>query len=124
MPTMLVSAYCAPEALLCSKLCQHNLPKPASDQGVTPDEFETSKSPYIFQVVASLPTKACSYIVTLDHHVMIIDILYYIYGRDVIYEQRELVFHRDIQTRENNYEITSAKRECFHTLFSSVWISW
>ena len=31
----------------------------------------------------------------------------------VIYEQRERVFHRDIQTRENNGEYTSAKRECF-----------
>jgi hypothetical protein len=37
--------------------------------------------------------------------------------QDVIYEQRERVFHRDIQTREKMYENTSAKRECFHTLF-------
>ena len=42
---------------------------------------------------------------------------------DVIYEQRERVFHRDIQTRENNGENTSAQRECFCPLFSSVWIS-
>jgi hypothetical protein len=42
----------------------------------------------------------------------------------VIYEQRERVFHRDIQTGEKMYENTSAKRECFHTLFSSVWMSW
>ena len=41
---------------------------------------------------------------------------------DVVYEQRERVFHRDMQTRENN-EYTSAKRECFCPLFSSVWIS-
>ena len=40
--------------------------------------------------------------------------------RDVIYEQQERVFHRDIQTRENNGEYTSAKRECFCPLFSSV----
>ena len=37
----------------------------------------------------------------------------------VIYEQRERVFHRVIQTRENNGEYTSAKRECFCPLFSS-----
>ena len=41
----------------------------------------------------------------------------------VTYEQRERVFHRDIQTRENNGEYTSTKRECFCALFSSVWIS-
>ena len=41
----------------------------------------------------------------------------------VVYEQRERVFHRDIQTRENNGECMSAKRECFCSLFSSVWIS-
>ena len=40
-----------------------------------------------------------------------------------MYEQRERVFHRDIQIRENNGEYTSAKRECFCPLFSSVWIS-
>ena len=39
---------------------------------------------------------------------------------DVIYEQRERVFHRDIQTRENNGENTSAQRECFCPLFSRV----
>ena len=33
------------------------------------------------------------------------------------------MFHRDIQTRENNGKYTSAKRECFCPLFSSVWIS-
>ena len=33
------------------------------------------------------------------------------------------MFHRDIQTRENNGEYRSAKRECFCSLFSSVWIS-
>ena len=33
------------------------------------------------------------------------------------------MFHRDIQTRENNGEYTSAERECFRSLFSSVWIS-
>ena len=38
------------------------------------------------------------------------------------YEQRERVFHQDIQTRENNGENTSAQRECFCPLFSSVWI--
>jgi hypothetical protein len=38
-------------------------------------------------------------------------------GYDVIYEQRERVFHRDIQTRENNvYENTRGKRQCFRTL--------
>ena len=42
---------------------------------------------------------------------------------EVIYEQRERVFHRDIQTRENNGENTSAQRECFCPLLSSVWIS-
>ena len=41
----------------------------------------------------------------------------------VIYEQRERVFHRDIQTRENNGEYTNAKRECFCSLFSSIRIS-
>ena len=40
----------------------------------------------------------------------------------VIYEQRERVFHRDIQTPENNGENTSAQRECFCPLFSSVHI--
>ena len=33
------------------------------------------------------------------------------------------MFHRDIQTRENNGEYTSAKSKCFCPLFSSVWIS-
>ena len=32
------------------------------------------------------------------------------------------MFHRDIQTRENNGENTSAQRECFCPLFSSVWM--
>ena len=32
------------------------------------------------------------------------------------------MFHRDIQTRENNGENTSAQREYFCPLFSSVWI--
>ena len=32
------------------------------------------------------------------------------------------VFHRDIQTRENNGENTSTQRECFYALFSSVCI--
>ena len=40
---------------------------------------------------------------------------------DVIYEQQERVFHRDIQTRENNGENTSAQRQCFCPLFSIVW---
>ena len=42
---------------------------------------------------------------------------------DLIYEQQERVFHWDIQTRENNGEHTSTKRECFCPLFSKVWIS-
>ena len=45
-----------------------------------------------------------------------------IVGKKVIYEQGERVFHRDIQTRENNGENTSAQRECFCPIFSSVWI--
>ena len=42
---------------------------------------------------------------------------------EVLCEQRERVFHWDIQTRENNGEDTSTERECFCLLFSSVWIS-
>ena len=38
---------------------------------------------------------------------------------DVIYEQGERVFHWDIQTRENNGEFTSPRRECFCPLFSN-----
>ena len=34
--------------------------------------------------------------------IKIISVVSYIFICDVIYEQRERVFHRDIQTRENN----------------------
>jgi hypothetical protein len=40
-----------------------------------------------------VPTKKCSYYVLTQIGYM---------NHDVIYEQRERVFHRDIQTRENN----------------------
>ena len=42
---------------------------------------------------------------------------------DVIYEQRERMFHWDIQTRENNGENTSAQRECFVHCFRVFGIS-
>jgi hypothetical protein len=35
---------------------------------------------------------------------------------DVIYEQRERVFHRDIQKRENNVENNRYVTECFRLL--------
>ena len=35
---------------------------------------------------------------------------------DLIYEKQERVFHWDIQTRENNGEYTSTKRESFFSI--------
>ena len=39
---------------------------------------------------------------------------------DVIYEQQERVFHRDIQTRENNGEYTSASASVFVIIFECL----